>query len=158
MPQFRVQTSMRQTKDSEGNSLFSSFSKEHSHYELPTALVYKTMLQFTDKSKYLILLWFSEMFSRECYRNGSSSFPQDQWSYRSWPIYPQLHRDQVNELFWLCLKRLVLPSWEQVSLGCSSEVAQDDHQKAGTVCLTGQLHRAVNADLNRLELAHDFFL
>lgn len=39
MPQFHIQTSRIQNNDLEGNSLFSSFSREHSHYE-----VHKTML------------------------------------------------------------------------------------------------------------------
>lgn len=38
-----------QTKDSKHDSLFSSFSEEHSHYKLLTALLYKTMLQSTGK-------------------------------------------------------------------------------------------------------------
>lgn len=40
-------------------------------------------------------------------------------------------------------------------MGWSAEVAQDGRQKVGTVWPVGQLHVAVNADVNSLELAHD---
>lgn len=65
MPQSHIQTSMMQTKDSEGNSLFSSFSREHSHYELPTAFVYKAC--YSPQAK--ISISFSYGFKRSSVEN-----------------------------------------------------------------------------------------
>lgn len=111
------------------------------------------MLQFIGKNKYFI-----HGFKRY------SALQERIFWFATVPValqklsYLSLMAQRSDQYFWFCLQRLVPSSWEGLSLGGDSEVTLEDHQKAGTMWFIRPLHRAVNSDVNRLELADIYII